>query len=160
MDNQIIFVIQFLMSLTVYTLIAQWFIKPWLAKKPKHEALLLLILPNAFRHIGLMFLVTGVIVHPLPVEFAQPAAYGDFITALLAILSMIALRKSWIIALPLIWIFNVIGTLDLLNALFQGARLNVFNNLATAWYIPTFVVPALLVTHCMIFVRLLKPQGS
>jgi len=160
MDNQIIFVLQFLMSLTVYALIARWFITPWLSKKSKHEALILLILPNAFRHIGLVFLATGVIAHPLPEVFAGPAAYGDFITAILALLSMIALRKSWAIALPLIWIFNIVGTLDLLNALFQGARLDVFNNLGAAWYIPTFLVPALLVTHFMIFVRLIKGEGS
>ncbi len=160
MDNQIIFALQFLMSLTVYALIAQWFIKPWLSKKPKHEALILLILPNAFRHIGLVFLATGVIAHPLPNAFANPAAYGDFITALLALLSMIALRRTWVIALPLIWIFNIIGTLDLLNALFQGARLDIFNNLGATWYIPTFIVPALLVTHFMIFVRLLKQRGG
>jgi len=29
-------------------------------------------------------------------------------------------------------------------------------NLGAAWYIPTFVVPLLLVTHVMIFARLLK----
>ena len=156
MDNQLIFIIQFLMSLIVYVLIVQWFIKPWLAKKSKREALMLLILPNAFRYIGLVFLATGVIAHPLPGVFANPAAYGDFITALLALLSMIALRKTWVIALPLVWIFNIVGTLDLLNALFQGARLDVFNNLGAAWYLPTFIVPALLVTHFMIFVRLFK----
>jgi len=117
-----------------------------------------LILPNAFRHIGLVFLATGVVAHPLPVVFAEPAAYGDFIAALLAILSMIALRKTWVMALPLIWIFNIIGTVDLLNAFFQGIRLDVFNSLGAAWYIPTFAVPVILITHFMIFVRLLKPR--
>ena len=33
-------------------------------------------------------------------------------------------------------------------------------HLQTNWYIPTFVVPALLVTHAMIFVRLLTRQNS
>jgi len=156
MDNQIIFALQFLMSLTVYALIAQWFVKPWLSKKTKQEALLLLIIPNAFRHIGLVFLATGVVAHPLPDVFANPAAYGDFITALLALLAMIALRKSWAIALPLIWIFNIFGTLDLLNAFYQGFHPDILNNFGAAWYIPTFMVPALLVIHFMIFVRLLK----
>jgi hypothetical protein len=32
-------------------------------------------------------------------------------------------------------------------------------HLQTNWYIPTFVVPALLVTHAMIFVRLLTRQN-
>jgi len=159
MNNQIIFALQFLMSLTVYTLIAQWFVKPWLSKKPKHEALVLLILPNAFRHLGLVFLATGVVAHPLPEVFSGPAAYGDFMTALLALLSMIALRKAWTIALPLVWIFNVVGSVDFINAFVQGIRMDVFNHLGATWYIPTFIVPALLVTHVMIFARLLKQRA-
>lgn len=120
---------------------------------------MLLITPHAFRHIGLVFLAVGVTAHTLPHAFADSAAYGDFITALLAILSLIALRKIWTIALPLTWIFNIVGTLDLLIAIFLGARLDIFNNLGAAWYLPTFIVPALLVTHYMIFVRLLKPRS-
>jgi len=71
MDNQIIFALQFLMSLTVYAFIAQWFVKPWLSKKSQHEALMLLILPNAFRHIGLVFLATGVVAHPVLCTFPR-----------------------------------------------------------------------------------------
>jgi len=158
MDYQMIFALQFLMSVTVFTLIAQWFITPWLSTKPKHEALMLLILPHAFRHIGLVFLVTGIVAHPLPGVFAEPAAYGDFLAAILALLSMIALRKAWGSARLLTWIFSIVGTVDLLNAFFQGARLDVFNELGATWFIPTFIVPLLLVTHAMIFVRLLKQR--
>lgn len=160
MSAIVIFSLQFSMSFIVYALIAQWFIRPWIAKKTDHEALILLILPNAFRHIGLLFLTTGFVASPLPSAFAEPAAYGDLITALLALLAMIALRNRWVLALPLVWFFNIVGTLDLLNALFQGIRLDVFSNFGAAWYIPTFLVPALLVTHIMIFIRLVKRRFS
>ena len=46
--------------------------------------------------------------------------------------------------------------LDLANALFQGLRLDAASSFGAAWYIPTFFVPLLLVTHFMIFARLLK----
>ena len=156
MDTQLIFNIQFFMSLVVYALAALWFVKPWLLKKTEPEALMLLILPHAFRHIGLVFFIAGVVAHPLPYGFAGPAAYGDLLAALLAIVSMIALRKSWGIALPLVWVFNIVGSVDLLNALYQGVRLGILNNMGATWYIPTFLVPALLVTHFMIFTKLLK----
>jgi len=146
------------MSLIVYALIARWFVGPWLAKKPNHEVLILLILPHAFRYIGLVFLAAGVTANPLPASFADPAAYGDFITALLAILAMVALRKSWVIALSLVWVFNIVGSVDLINAFYQGIRLGVLSDLGAAWYVPTFLVPALLVTHVMIFLQLLKRQ--
>ncbi len=53
----------------------------------------------------------------------------------------------------LTWIFNIIGILDLLNALRHAV---VVPHLGSAWYIPTMLVPALLVTHFMIFAMLLK----
>jgi len=81
-----------------------------------------------------------------------PAAYGALLAALLALLAIVALRARWPIALALVWLFSAVGTLDLLNALFQGNRLQV--QLGAAYYIPTVAVPALLVTHAMIFVML------
>ena len=122
-----------------------------------NQALIPLIFPHAFRHMGMMFLVAGVVAQPLPKGFAYPAAYGDLATGLLALLSLVALRGGWSLALPLVWLFNIVGTVDLLNAL---RHVNVVADFGAAWYIPTFLVPALLVTHFMIFARLLKRSGS
>ena len=77
-------------------------------------------------------------------------------SGVLALLGLIALRTGRAGALVLIWLFNVVGTVDLLNAL---RHVNVAPNFGAAWYIPTFLVPLLLVTHFMIFVRLLKRGG-
>ena len=68
-------------------------------------------------------------------------------------LALIALRTGWVGAVALVWLFNIVGTADLLNAL---RHVNVAPAFGAAWYIPTFLVPVLLVTHFMIFVRLLR----
>ena len=99
------------------------------------------------------FLVPGLVAPPLPSSFAFAAAYGDFVSGLLALLSLVALRGHWGLALPLVWLFNIVGTVDLLNALRQA---DAVPYLLTTWYIPTFLVPVLLVTHVMIFARLLR----
>lgn len=153
MDTLAIFGLQLVLSLIVYTLMAKWYVAPWLAEKPIHLALIALIFPHAFRHIGLAFLVPGLVAQPLPSSFAFPAAYGDLVSGLLALLSLLALRRGWGLALPLVWLFNIVGTADLLNALRQA---DAVPHLGTTWYIPTFVVPLLLVTHVMIFARLLR----
>lgn len=158
MDDLAIFGLQFFLSLVVFSLMAKWFVAPWLAGKPLQQALVPLVLPHAFRHIGMVFLVSAVVVEPLPKAFANPAAYGDLLTGILALLALLALRGGWALALPLVWVFNLVGTLDLVNALYQGTRLEVAPQLGAAWYIPTFLVPALLVTHVMIFARLLRGQ--
>ncbi len=157
MDTLAIFGLQFFLSVIVYALLAKWYVVPWLAVKPVNQALIPLIFPHAFRHIGMVFLVPGVVVQPLPSAFANPAAYGDLVTGLVALLALIALRTGWAGALVLVWLFNIVGTVDLLNAL---RHVNVVADIGAAWYIPTFLVPALLVTHFMIFARLLKRSGS
>ncbi len=160
LDHSAIFGLQFLLSLIVYVLIAKWYVAPWLAGKPVEQALVPLIFPHAFRHMGLLFLVPGVVAEPLPPEFADPAAYGDLAAGVLAILALVALRGGWGAALPLVWLFNVVGTVDLFYAVFRGLSVGASENMGAAWYIPTFIVPALLVTHFMVFARLLRAKSD
>ena len=156
MDSFQIFGIQFLLSLLLYALLAKWFVAPRLAPLPLPDALIPLFFLHAFRHVGMVFLVPAVVAPTLPRAFAIPAAYGDLLAALLALLAIVALRTRWPGAIPLAWIANVVGTLDLLNAFYQGISRDVGPHLGSAWYIPTFAVPALYVTHFMIFVMLIK----
>jgi hypothetical protein len=154
MDTQAIFGLQFLISLVVIGLLAKWILAPWLDRQTQQQALFWLALPHAFRHVGMVFLVPGVVAQPLPEYFSIPAAYGDLTAGLLALLAMSALRGGWAGALILVWVFNIVGTVDLFNALRHQDVVTFFG---AAWYIPTFLVPLLLVTHFMIFMRLLKP---
>ena len=157
MNTLAIFGLQLVLSLVVYALIAKWYVSPWLADKPINQALMVLIFPHALRHIGLTFLVPGVVAQPLPDFFAYSAAYGDLISSLLAILCLVILRRGWRLALPLVWLFNIVGTIDLLNALRHE---NVVPDFGATWYIPTFFVPLLLVTHVMIFALLLRNRDD
>ena len=152
MDVQAIFGLQFLMSLIVWGLLAYWLLAPWLAKKSLNEALFFLIVPHAFRHVGMIFLVPGVVARPLPEGFAFPAAYGDLLSGVLAILALIALRNNWSFARVIVWVFSIVGIIDLINALRHA---NVVPDFGAAWYVPTFLVPLLIVTLIMIFIRLL-----
>ncbi|MEK7364053.1 MAG: hypothetical protein AAB016_08775 [candidate division NC10 bacterium] len=156
MDSFQIFGVQFLLSLLVYGLLAKWYVAPALARLPLRDALIPLLVPHAFRHLGLVFLVPAVVAPTLPPAFALPAAYGDLLAGLLALLAMIALRGRWAVAIALAWLANVVGTLDLLHAFYKGIPLNAGLHMGSAWYIPTFIVPALYVTHFMIFAMLVK----
>ena len=91
-------------------------------------------------------------------DFARPAAYGDLAAALLAIITVLALAARAFWALLIVWIFNLWGTIDLLYAIYQGeigVRIGP-GSLGAAFYIPTVVVPPLLVTHGLIFWLLLR----
>ncbi|MCZ6889634.1 MAG: hypothetical protein O7H39_14165 [Gammaproteobacteria bacterium] len=153
MDMVAIFGLQIFLSVVVCSLLAKWFLAPWLREKTQRESLFWLTLPHATRHVGLVFLVPGVVAPSLPHGFAVSAAYGDLAAGVLALLVLIALRSRWAGTMALVWLFNVVGTVDLLNALRHAQAVP---HLGAAWYIPTFWVPVLLVSHFMIFCRLFR----
>jgi hypothetical protein len=153
MEIQVIFLLQFVLSLLVVGLLARWYATPWLAQKPLEVALSILLVPHAFRHIGMAFLVPNLNQPGLPESFANMAAYGDLLSGILAIVALAALKGRWLIAVPLIWVFNIFGTTDLVNALSHDSAIL---QLGPTWFIPTFLVPVLLVSHVMIFARLLR----
>jgi hypothetical protein len=113
------------------------------------------------RFIGLSFPVPGVVSPALPAAFAAPAAYGDFVAGILAVIATIALAKrvSWAVAVA--WQFNVWGAADLLFAFYQGPHAGLHpGTLGTAFYIPTAIVPPLLTTHFLIFRLHLRKEQS
>lgn len=154
MNTLQIFGLQVVLSFVVYSLIARWYIAPRLATLPLEQALQPLLVLHALRHMGLVFLVPTVVGLSVPASFAVPAAYGDLLAGLLALAALVALRGRSAVALVLVWLFNVVGLLDLINAFYQGLAADV--QLGAAYYIPTFVVPALVITHVMIFRMLVR----
>ena len=60
-----------------------------------------------------------------------------------------------------LWLFNIVGAVDLLNAYYQGNRISLVpGQLGMAYVIPTLVVPLLLVTHALVFRILLRAQPA
>jgi hypothetical protein len=58
-----------------------------------------------------------------------------------------------------VWIFNLWGSADLLNSFYQGPHAGLLaGQLGAAYFIPTLVVPLLLITHGLAFRILLQHQ--
>jgi hypothetical protein len=161
MDVRIIFGLSALMSLASCAVIAGLYVWPWLQVRAREQALVSLVAPHMFlRFIGLSFLVPGVVSPALPAAFAVPAAYGDFLAGILAIAATVALAKHVTWALAAVWVFNVLGAADLLFAFYAAPHAQMQpGSLGAAFYLPTAIVPALLVTHFLVF-RLLLGKTS
>jgi len=153
MMQLVLFGISALLSLVSAVVVAKFLVWPWLQHVSRNRGLGALILPHLFlRFIGLSFLVPGVVSASLPASFAVPAAYGDLVAGILAIIAFVALARDASRALPAVWLFNVWGAADLLFAFFQGQRVQIDpGSLGAAFFIPTAIVPPLLVTHALIF---------
>ncbi|NRA22694.1 MAG: hypothetical protein HRU05_19645 [Oceanospirillaceae bacterium] len=157
MDTLAIFLTQLIMSIVVFSLLAKWVVYPWLVNRAAKISMMILIAPHSLRHIGLTFMVPSVTDPEIPQSFAFTTAWGDFSAAILALIALLALKNNWKLAIPLVWIFNLEGFIDLIFALSQAEAVPT---LAGTWYIPTFIVPLLLISHIMIFIWLIKGVGK
>jgi hypothetical protein len=113
---------------------------------------------HSFRFFGLVFILPGVVGASLPAKFAMAAAYGDFVTGVLAILALLTVRMR-----PLFWTFvvafNVAGVVDLLVDYYLAVRLNlpaVAGQLQSTYVIPILYVPFLMITHMVAFYLLFR----
>lgn len=122
------------------------------------QALIWLVAPHMFlRFIGLSFLMPGVVSPSLPRQWAAPAAYGDLVAGVLAIIATAALAIGARSAAAAAWAFNIVGAGDLLYAFYKGARVQLDPGaLGAAFYIVTAIVPLLLATHALMFVLLIR----
>jgi hypothetical protein len=155
----VLFGIQFTFCLVAYTLIAWWYGVPRLSRLAREAALVPLLWIHAFRMVGGAILAPGAVDAAVPLDFRTMIGYGDMATAVLALLALVALRRRLPAAIPLVWLFLTVGTLDTVNAIIQSMRYSVFTHgLGLNWVIVTTYVPALLVSSVLIFIQLRRPS--
>lgn len=161
MNNLMLFGIQSLGNLLAFGLIALWYVVPRLRSMPRSAALSVLLFVNVFRTEGLAFIIPQVADSHLSKNFTVPAAVGDFLAATLAFVALFALRGNLRIAIPLVWLLNVEGMIDLSLAIFQGWFYGFpYHQVGVTWFIPTTYVMLLVVNHLLIFWVLLRPSSA
>src|SRR5207253_7750050 len=159
MPSPVLFGISAVFGLVVWGAVAWHYIWPALRERPSPENLKPVLLLHGFRFLGLAFVAPGVVSPELPAAFAQPVAYGDLISAILALLALATLGTRTGTALT--WVFNAFGTADLLFAFYQGGRIALPNTqglLGAGYFILTAYVPLLLITHGLVFRVLLRTK--
>lgn len=116
---------------------------------------------HALRPIGATVLVASVAGTALPRDFAEAVAYGDLVTSVLAIITLVALRAQLSVAMPLVWITNVVGLADLANALLGGVRYDIARlGMGSFWYVVTILVPILWIAHFLALALLVRHPAS
>jgi len=154
METAILFGISVLMSLIVWNKISRKYL--WLQIKDREltKAVQPILILHSFRFAGLSFLIPGVVNAGLNPAWALPAAFGDFTAAILAFITLSLVNSASF--RPFLWIFNILGTVDLLLAFVNGPRYNIVPFLGPGYFIVILFVPILLLTHLMVFKLLLK----
>jgi hypothetical protein len=154
---QLYFFVSIAFALIVWGMVATRYLWPKLRLRQRAEALRPILVLHSFRFIGLAFLVPGVVSPDLPSTFAHSAAYGDVVAAILALLSLALLSHG--AGVVLAWVFNLWGSADLLNAFYQANSAALLpGQLGAAYFLPTLLVPLLLITHGLAFRILTRTQ--
>ena len=161
MDAFAIFGIQTFLSFVVFGLLAWWYVWPWLRSVDWTTALTALTFVHALRPIGATVLVVSVAGTALPQDFREAVGYGDLATSVLAVITLLALRSRLGFAVALVWLTNVVGFADLVNALVGGIRYDVARlGMGSFWYVVTILVPILWITHVLAFALLLRRKAT
>jgi hypothetical protein len=143
------------LSFLAWGTVSIYYVWPRLRRIPLGEAARPILLLNVFRFTGIAFLIPGVTGLGLDKGFALPVAYGDLAAVALAWIALLRLGKSGEKAS--LWVFNIWGTADLLNAFYLG----LFgvgvppSSFGATIFIPTVYVPLLLTSHAMLFALLM-----
>lgn len=158
MPQQMIwFFVSIAFSFIAWGIVSARYIWPELRRRTRAGALQPLLILHSFRFIGLAVLIPGVVSRDLPSAFAHPEAYGDMIAVILALFSLLLLPSTAGVAAA--WIFNLWGTADLFNAFYQANHAGLLaGQLGAAFFLPTLIVPLLLITHGLVFRILLQHQ--
>ena len=151
-----ILTLNLLANTAIFYVAARIYLFPLLSRVRPRQILVPILLLHSTRHLGMMFLTHGATFPGLPPQFAYPAGFGDLLTAIIAFLTIPLVLRGSVLARPATWLFNVIGTIDLLNAIVLSTAYNAPVAMGPAYWIPAFWVPLLLVTHYLTFVILLR----
>jgi hypothetical protein len=153
-------VINLVLNVIIFSLAYRWFLKPALPRLNPAHVMVPILLLHSMRHLGLMFLTTGVTSPSLPSQFAVPAAAGDFLSAVLALTAAVLIQRKSSWAIPMTWAFTVVGLVDFVSAIALSRIYSAGDFLGGAYWIPAFWVPMLLVGHVVIIdvLRMLKRE--
>jgi hypothetical protein len=151
-------------ALTALVLIACWKISPIRAWALNADLRWLLLFQLTRLVAGVYFLVLcwrG----ELPCAFARPAGWGDIIFAVLALAVIAVMRTEFAKTLLLFW--NTIGLIDIVFVVFSALRfglrdwqsMHALRELPLS-LLPTFLVPLIIASHVLIFVRLARARNA
>jgi hypothetical protein len=148
-------------SLLVFNAAYRWLLKPMLPQLKPSSVLIPILLLHSLRHLGLMFLTTGVTSTAMPQQFAVPAAAGDFLAAVLALIAAFLIQRKSKFAMSMTWIFSIVGIADFAMAVVLSRLYNAADFMGGAYWIPAFWVPMLIVGHIIVItvLRQMKRDG-
>ncbi len=152
----------FALNVVTFALVVRWFVWPRLVPLDRHTALIPLVAFHWIRTAGMLALLPGMTGEFHRSDWAREIAAGDLLTVVLAWIAVGLLRARKRAAIPVVWLFNIVGLVDVANAMRNAVAGAVpVHAIGAQALVIAFGPPALIVSHVAIFVLLLRrPAGE
>ena len=163
MESPFIVVTQGIMNLTTYTILVV--VLMWPAVKKRATSIEGMLLPfvafHLVRTLGLFGMIPELSGEKIAASnWAHHVAIGDVIAVLLAQVAVVLLIQKHKHAIKAVWIFNIVGFVDVLNAFYNAMSEQIlFLEIGFYVFVVAFFVPGLVVTHIAIFKILLNQRS-
>ena len=112
------------LNFAIFTLVAIWYVAPWLGTQQLAAALTPLVWVQVFRDVALQIFSAQHFGFLVSAPTRDMIAYGDVAGTILALISLVALRYRARIATFLVWVLVLETVADLLYATIAGLMSN------------------------------------
>lgn len=152
---------QTVLSFVALTLIMRWHILPRLSRLPLEEALIPLIWIHVFRYVALTGFLPGQVSPNAPSGAISTVIFGDTLSGLLALVTVVLLERRTRGAIIAAWIFNIVGLADWALSQVLVTSNDIFQyELGASTLIFVFYVPLLVITHTVMLYWLVRRKGD
>src|ERR1700746_3847750 len=83
-----VIVLNLVANTLIFYVAARLYLLPLIPRLRPQQILVPILLLHSTRHLGMVFLSRGATYPGLPLQFAYPAAFGDLLTAVLALIAI------------------------------------------------------------------------
>jgi hypothetical protein len=149
------------LNFLIFTLVAIWYVAPWLGTQQLAAALTPLVWVQVFRDIALQIFSAQHFGFQVSAPTRDMIAYGDVAGTILALISLVGLRYRARIATFLVWILVLETVADLSYGTVAGLHEQLYDKaFGVTWLILAFYVPALWVSLGLIVWQLVSRRGE
>ena len=132
-----------------------WYIWPKIKTLSFYSAAIPMLAVSVLRISALNFINPYIAVNS-PAAFAVPAAYGDLISAVIALIALIAVKKRNGAAVALTWAYIIFGALDLGYTFLLGLQYSLADHVGAFGLLISFQLPAVIIALIALIVVTLK----
>ena len=152
--------IQSALSMTIFSLLAVFYLVPHLRKLKLKQAIITLLWINTFRYLPLILFAPGQVSASIPESVIAAIAFGDLISGLLALIAILLTRFNIRGAMVMTWLFLTLGTLDSINGVYTAISACAYQfPLGFSWIVVTFFVPLIFVSEALIIHQLITNKN-